>query len=106
MPFGIFAAARSSGSETHSMATTHDVLRLPAIVVVLHSQLWQLVLASTVTGAWVILCPTAAPSLLIRHVPQHATGQTNGLNSFARSLGTTTSSAVIGAVLTSVLIQQ
>lgn len=41
----------------------------------------------------------AMPMLIMRAVPPSETGASNGLNALARSLGTSTSAAIVGVVL-------
>ncbi|WP_405466050.1 MFS transporter [Streptomyces jietaisiensis] len=60
---------------------------------------WQTVLTSVVLGAGIGLAYSSLPALIVGAVPASETGAANGLNTLARSIGTSTSSAVIGMVL-------
>lgn len=60
---------------------------------------WQLALFSAIAGAGVGLAYAAMPTLIINAVPASETAAANGLNSLMRSIGTSSSSAVVGMVL-------
>lgn len=70
-----------------------------------HSELWQIVVSSALTSVGVGFCFGAAPTLIMEHVPRAKTGEANGINNLARSLGTSTSSAVIAAIFAGMVIQ-
>ncbi|MGW8592883.1 MFS transporter [Dietzia sp. NPDC055877] len=61
---------------------------------------WGLMIASMVGSAGVGLAYGAMPSLIIASVPNSEMGSANSFNTLMRSLGTTTSAAVLGIVLT------
>lgn len=61
---------------------------------------WGLMIASMVGSAGVGLAYGAMPSLIISSVPNSEMGSANSFNTLMRSLGTTTSAAVLGIVLT------
>jgi MFS family permease len=63
------------------------------------SKPWQLALFSAIAGAGVGLAYAAMPTLIINAVPESETAAANGLNALMRSIGTSTSSAVVGMVL-------
>jgi MFS family permease len=67
--------------------------------VALMSAVWQLVLVSSVIGAGIGLAYGAMPALIMAAVPVSETAAANSLNTLMRSIGTSTSSAVSGAVL-------
>lgn len=67
---------------------------------VLMSQVWQIVLASVIISAGVGITYSAMPALIMGSVPVTETGAANGLNALMRSVGTSTSSAVMSVVLT------
>ncbi|WP_460523967.1 MFS transporter [Humibacter antri] len=58
-----------------------------------------LLLGTTVTGCGIGLAYGSMPALILGAVPANAKGAANGINSLMRSIGTTASAAVIGAVL-------
>jgi MFS family permease len=63
------------------------------------SQVWQIVVTNVLIGVGVGFGYAAIPALIMRAVPHHASGASNGLNTLFRSLGTSVASASIGAVL-------
>lgn len=65
----------------------------------LTSAVWQVILAGMVIGAGIGLAYAAMPALIMGAVPLKETGAANGLNSLMRSVGTSTSAAVMGVVL-------
>jgi MFS family permease len=69
------------------------------LAVVFMTQVWQLVVVASVIGAGIGLAYAAMPALIMGAVPRSETGAANGLNSLMRSIGTSTSSAVVGVVL-------
>ncbi|RSN48497.1 MFS transporter [Actinomadura sp. WAC 06369] len=60
---------------------------------------WQVALISTLVGAGIGLAYSALPTLIMSAVPTSETGAANGVNTLMRSIGTSVSSAVLGAVL-------
>ncbi|OZC83964.1 hypothetical protein CH254_24070 [Rhodococcus sp. 06-412-2C] len=69
-----------------------------------HSEIWQMIVAGILISVGVSFCFGAAPTLIMRNVSHAETGQANGLNNLARSLGTSSSSAITAAVLASLTI--
>ncbi|GAB3308685.1 MFS transporter [Epidermidibacterium keratini] len=63
-----------------------------------------LMVGSCITNAGVALAYAAMPTLIMRAVPITETASANGLNALLRSIGTSTSSAVVAMVLTSDVI--
>jgi MFS family permease len=60
---------------------------------------WQILVFTTLTSGGIGLAYAAMPALIMGAVPLTATAAANGLNSLARSIGTSTSAAVVGVVL-------
>lgn len=60
---------------------------------------WQVALLATALGVGVGIAYSAMPTLIISAVPPHETGAANGLNTLMRSIGMSTSSAVVGVIL-------
>ena len=60
------------------------------------------IIGSTVVSVGTAIAYAAMPTLIMGTVPITATASANGLNSLVRSIGTSTSSAAVAAVLTSV----
>lgn len=63
------------------------------------SEIWHIVVTNVLIGVGVGFGYAAMPALIVRAVPNHAAGASNGLNALFRSLGTSVASASIGAVL-------
>ena len=63
------------------------------------SEIWHIVVTNILIGVGVGFGYAAIPALIMRAVPHHASGASNGLNTLFRSLGTSVASAAIGAVL-------
>jgi MFS family permease len=61
---------------------------------------WQLLIASCVSSAGVGIGYAAMPTLILGAVPLREAGSAVGINGLMRSIGTTTASAVMAAVLT------
>ncbi|GAB3566005.1 MFS transporter [Spelaeicoccus albus] len=72
---------------------------------VLMGSTWGLVIATAVSGAGVGFAYGAMPALIMANVPLSETGSANSVNSLMRSIGTSVSAAVIGAVLTGMSVQ-
>jgi hypothetical protein len=63
------------------------------------SAAWQIVVFSSIAGIGVGLAYSSMPALIIGAVPSSETASANGLNTLMRSIGTSSSSAVVGMVL-------
>ncbi|MFH8979646.1 MFS transporter [Streptomyces varsoviensis] len=63
------------------------------------TSVWQIAVISAVIGTGVGIAYSAMPTLIISAVPAGETGAANGLNTLMRSIGTSTSSAVVGVIL-------
>ncbi|MET8181608.1 MFS transporter [Streptomyces sp. NPDC005336] len=66
---------------------------------VMMDHIWQIVVLSTALGVGVGIAYSAMPTLIISAVPAGETGAANGLNTLMRSIGMSTSSAVVGVIL-------
>jgi MFS family permease len=64
----------------------------------------SVIIGSTVVSIGTAIAYAAMPTLIMGAVPITETASANGLNSLVRSIGTSTSSAAVAAVLTSVTI--
>ncbi|WP_236789744.1 MFS transporter [Amycolatopsis sp. GM8] len=60
---------------------------------------WQVAVFAAIAGAGVGLAYSSMPALIIDAVPVSETAAANGLNTLMRSIGTSSSSAVVGMVL-------
>ncbi|MFE0457860.1 MFS transporter [Kitasatospora sp. NPDC058965] len=67
--------------------------------IALMSAAWQLLLVSVVIGTGIAFAYASMPALIMSAVPVTETAAANGLNTLMRSIGTSTSSAVVGVVL-------
>ncbi|WP_203136833.1 MFS transporter [Microbacterium sp. JZ31] len=68
------------------------------------TEVWHLLVANILIGVGVGFSFAAMPMLIMRAVPSHETGASNGINALFRSLGTSIASAVMAAVLASMTI--
>ncbi|QKV92568.1 MFS transporter [Streptomyces sp. NA02950] len=66
---------------------------------VMMDHVWQIVVLSVALGIGVGIAYSAMPTLIISAVPAGETGAANGLNTLMRSIGMSTSSAVVGVIL-------
>lgn len=62
--------------------------------------LFQIVAGSMIVGVGTSLAYAALPTLIMRAVPVTETASANGLNTLLRSIGTSTSSATVAAIVT------
>jgi MFS family permease len=65
----------------------------------LMSEVWQIVIISTVVGVGTGFAYSSLPTLIMHAVPSSETAAANGLNSVMRTLGSTSSATVIGIIL-------
>ena len=72
-------------------------------IVLVHGP-WQVGLTIAAIGAGVALAYGSLPALIMRAVPTSETASANGLNTLARSVGTSTASAVAAVVLTATTV--
>lgn len=72
--------------------------------VFLTGEVWMVILGATVVSMGTAIAYSAMPTLIMRSVPITETASANGLNSLLRAVGTSTMSAVVGAVLTSAVV--
>ncbi|WP_259363439.1 MFS transporter [Microbacterium esteraromaticum] len=75
-----------------------------AFVLIWSTELWHFVVANVLIGIGIGFSFAAMPMIIMRAVPAHETGASNGLNSLFRSVGTSTASAVMGGVLAAMSI--
>ncbi len=65
----------------------------------LSSEVWHIVVANILVGVGIAFSFAAMPMIIMRAVPVHETGVSNGLNALFRSVGTSSAAAVMGGVL-------
>jgi MFS family permease len=75
-----------------------------AIAVWLHSEVWHVILISTIVGFGVGFAYAAMPTLIMRVVPPDETAAANGLNSVMRTLGSTVAATLVGLIISSHLV--
>jgi MFS family permease len=63
--------------------------------------LWEIIVWTTIAGAGTGIAYAAMPSLIVRAVPRSELAAANGLNTLFRSVGSSLSSAIGGAILAS-----
>lgn len=71
------------------------------VALFLMSAPWQLLIATIVASAGVGIGYAAMPTLILENVPQHESGSAVGINTLARSVGTTLAGALMATLLTS-----
>jgi MFS family permease len=110
LPSGLFMLVLSPVSAKISAVSGPKVtLTLGAAVVAagflirifLVARLWEIVVGTAVTGAGTGIAYAAMPSLILRSAPPSELAAANGLNSLARTAGSSLASALGGTVLTS-----
>ena len=67
----------------------------------LMAEVWQIIVMSLIVSAGVGIAYAASPALIMGSVPATETASANGMNSLMRSIGTSSSSAVMAAMLAS-----
>ncbi|KQS00917.1 MFS transporter [Williamsia sp. Leaf354] len=72
--------------------------------IVLTDSLWQIILGSTIVGAGTGIAYASLPSLINVHTPDADLAAANGINTLARSLGSTLASAVGGSLLAAITV--
>ncbi len=72
--------------------------------VFLNSEIWMIVVGAMAVSMGTAIAYAAMPTLIMRSVPITETASANGLNSLLRAVGTSTASATVAAVLTSVVM--
>lgn len=73
-------------------------------LLVLSSEVWHIFVANMIVGVGIGLSFAAMPMLIMRSVPAEETGVSNGINALARSLGTSSASTVMAAVLAAMAV--
>lgn len=91
---------RSRGPRVTFLVGTVVLMLANAARAVTPHQLVIVVVATTVTSVGAALAYGAIPAMIMRAVPVTETAAANSLNALARSLGTSTCSAVVAAVTT------
>lgn len=71
------------------------------LAALLHTQIWHVILVSTIVGVGVGFAYASMPTLIMHAVPPSETAASNGLNSVMRTLGSTVAATLTGVILTS-----
>jgi MFS family permease len=110
MPLGIVmfllspAAARLSnarGPRTSLILGSAIVAVSFGLGIALMSEVWHVILISTIVGLGVGFAYAAMPTLIMHAVPPSETAAANGLNSVMRTLGSTLAATIVGVILSS-----
>ncbi|RGE20332.1 MFS transporter [Leucobacter sp. wl10] len=73
-------------------------------VLIWSTEVWHILVANILIGVGIGFTFAAMPMIIMRSVPAHETGASNGLNALFRSVGTSSASAVMGGVLASMSV--
>ncbi|MGX7728931.1 MFS transporter [Rhodococcus sp. 2H158] len=95
-------SARISGSYGPRVTLASGVVVVGAgyvLVYVAYTEIWHIVVAGMIIGAGIGLAYAAMPALIMGAVPLSETAAANSLNTLMRSIGTSTSAAVVSVVL-------
>ena len=107
-PMGIAMMLVSSLSARLSQARGPKVSLMTGLVILaaaylagtgLMGAVWQTVVVAVLIGVGIGIAYSAMPALILGAVDPSESGAANGLNTLMRSIGTSTSSAVVGVVL-------
>lgn len=96
---------RTVGPRPLFTAGTGAIVLAYVFVLLWSSEVWHLVIANLLIGVGIGFSFAAMPMIIMRAVPAHETGASNGLNALFRSVGTSTASAVMGGVLAAMSIE-
>lgn len=75
-----------------------------ALVAVVHDRSWQLIVSGILVTTFVSLAYAALPALLVAEVRPDQTGVANSINSIARTVGSSLSSAVVTTLLATLTV--
>ncbi|WP_432837732.1 MFS transporter [Dactylosporangium sp. CA-092794] len=108
--FGAMAPASASvtrrfGPQATLLTGASAMAAAYAARVFLSHEIWQIVVGSMLVAVGTSMTFAAMPSLIMRSVPATETASANGLNTLLRSVGTSTSSAALAAITTTVVIR-
>lgn len=85
---------------------TASIVLAYVFVLLWSSEVWHIVLSNCIIGVGIAFSFAAMPMIIMRAVPAHETGVSNGLNALFRSVGTSSASAVMGGVLAAMSTEQ
>ncbi|WP_336660912.1 MFS transporter [Leucobacter sp. USHLN153] len=90
---------RTVGPRPLFTAGSATIVLAYACALIWSSEVWHIFAANLLIGVGIGFTFAAMPMIIMRSVPAHETGASNGLNALFRSVGTSTASAVMGGVL-------
>lgn len=96
---GVRPPLQRPGPKTTLMTGSLIVAAGCGLNIVLMDEVWQFVLVSCVVGAGIGFTFGAMPALIMGAVPAAETSAANSLNTFMRSIGTSSASAVAAVIL-------
>lgn len=96
---------RTVGPRPLFTAGTAAIVLAYVFVLLWSSEVWHIFAANLFIGVGIGFSFAAMPMIIMRSVPAHETGASNGLNALFRSVGTSSASAVMGGVLASMTIE-
>ncbi|MFF5717606.1 MFS transporter [Streptomyces buecherae] len=76
-----------------------------AVGLFLMAEVWQIVVTAVIVSGGVGIAYAAMPALIMDAVPVTETASANGVNALMRSIGTSTSSAVMAAILSNMTLR-
>lgn len=92
---------RTFGPRLLLFVGTASIVLAYVFVLLWSSEVWHIVVANAIIGVGIAFSFAAMPIIIMRAVPVHETGVSNGLNALFRSVGTSSASAVMGGILAS-----
>ena len=95
---------RTVGPRIMLSAGTAAVTVSYIVLLIWSSSIWHLFIANLIVGVGIGLSFAAMPMMIMRSVPAEETGVSNGINALARSLGTSSASTVMAAVLAAMAV--
>lgn len=96
---------RTIGARTLFTSGTAAIVLAYVFVLLWSSEVWHIFAANIFIGVGIGFTFAAMPMIIMRAVPAHETGASNGLNALFRSVGTSSASAVMGGVLAAMSIE-
>jgi MFS family permease len=114
MPLGIvmFLLSPVAARLSHARGPRTSLILGGAVIAVsfvvaalLMTEVWHIILISTLVGVGVGFAYAAMPTLIMHSVPPSETAAANGLNSVMRTLGSTVAASVVGVILSSEFVR-
>ncbi|WP_298037677.1 MFS transporter [uncultured Microbacterium sp.] len=96
---------RTIGPRPLFTAGTAAIVLAYTYVLIWSSEWVHILIANAIIGVGIGFTFAAMPMIIMRSVPANETGASNGLNALFRSVGTSSASAVMGAVLAAMSVE-